>query len=368
MTEKPNGVVIIPSLEPDDRLVGVVDGLKEYFNDIIVVNDGSGEKYDAVFSRVKEILGDKLHYLVHEKNRGKGSALKTAFSYYKTSGLIEKYHGVITADGDGQHAVDDIIMLDHKLGENHNRALHIGARDLGSKVMPLRSKFGNKVNALLFRFLYGVKARDTQSGLRAMSNDLTDWLLQLKGERFEYEMYMLIETKNGRVNLYEHPIATRYETEHKSHFRTFSDSYRVTKVLFSGIAKFILAALVAGIFDIGLFYLIDYVIIGNSLPVSLSLLISTALSRTVSSIANFIVNRFITFGGKRISGASIIRYYTLWLAQMSASYGLVLAFTSLFGGGEIFIKLVVDLILSLVSYRVQLVWVFRGKNEKTEEK
>lgn len=358
---KPNGVLVIPSLNPDERLVAVVDGVKDYFDDIIVVNDGSDD--DAFFMQIKSVLGEKLHYLIHEKNRGKGSALKTAFSYYKTSGLINRYYGVITADGDGQHSTSDIIMLDKNLGENHVRALHIGIRDLSSKVMPFRSKFGNKINAFLFRYMYGVKVQDTQSGLRAMSNDTIDWLIRLRGERFEYEMQMLIGTKDAKVRIIEHPIETKYEEQHKSHFKTISDSYRVTKVLFSGMAKFIFAALIAGIFDIGLFYFIDYVIIGNRLFASISLLISTVVSRTVSSIANFFVNRFITFAGKKASKSSVLRYYALWLGQMASSYGLVLLISSLLGGGEIFVKLFVDLVLSLLSYKIQQVWVFGGKNE-----
>ncbi|MBR2988854.1 MAG: GtrA family protein [Clostridia bacterium] len=362
--EKSNGVLIIPSLEPDERLVTVIQGVKDYFGDIIVVNEGSGADYDEVFSRVVEILGDKAHYLVHENNLGKGRALKTAFAYFKESGLIERYDGVITADGDGQHAPDDIIMLDNQLGQNKSRALHIGSRDLSSKVMPFRSKFGNKINAFLFRFLYGVVTPDTQSGLRAISSDLTDWLLSIKGDRFEYEMQMLIETKKAGVKIHSHPIATRYEKQHKSHFKTFTDAYKVTKVLFSGMAKFIFAELVAGIFDLGAFYFIDYIVIGNRLPVATSLLISTAGARTISSVANFLVNRFITFAGKKIDGTSVLKYYALWLVQLGASYGLVLAFTSIWGGGEIFIKIVVDFILSLVSYKVQQAWVFGGKNGK----
>ena len=103
------------------------------------------------------------------------------------------------------------------------------------------------------------------------------------------------------------------------------------------------------------------------MAVALSLLIATTVSRAVSSVVNFLVNKFITFGGKKTPKRSIIKYYVLWLFQMGASYGLVLAFTSIFGGGELWIKLVVDLLLSLLSYRLQLTWVFKRKNEEKEE-
>jgi membrane protein implicated in regulation of membrane protease activity len=58
----------------------------------------------------------------------------------------------------------------------------------------------------------------------------------------------------------------------------------------------------------------------------------------------------------------------LFFVQMGASYGLVLGFTALFGGGQVFIKIVVDLILSLCSYQVQMRWVFKKKKEKKKKK
>lgn len=362
-----NAVLIIPSLNPDQKLVEVVQKASEIFCDIIIVNDGSRVEYECVFEQIKQTYGEQIHLLEHEQNKGKGSALKTAFSYFLRTDLCERYKGVITMDGDGQHSVEDAKMLDEELGEKNERALHIGYRDLSSPVMPTRSKFGNKATAFLFRFLYGVKLKDTQSGLRAFSSDIVPWLVKVSGQRFEYEMNVLIKSKDAEINVYEHQIQTRYEKNHTSHFRSLNDSYKVMKVLFGGIAKFIFAALCAGVVDLGLFYLIDYVIIGDKMTIALSLLISTFVSRALSSVVNYLVNKFITFGGKKISKRSIIKYYTLWLAQMCASYGIVLGFTSLFGGGEIWIKMVVDLLLSLVSYRAQLTWVFKKKNERKKE-
>ena len=91
------------------------------------------------------------------------------------------------------------------------------------------------------------------------------------------------------------------------------------------------------------------------------MLISTVVARIFSSIVNFVFNRFITFGGKLISKRSIIKYYTLWFIQLMLSYVMVLVFSTLFGGGEIIIKLIVDLVLALASYQIQLKWVFKRK-------
>lgn len=365
-----NGVLVIPALNPEEKFLDLAVEMAQYFEDVIIVNDGSDEAHRGVFDAIKTALGDRVHLLVHEVNQGKGVALKTAFSYYMESSLKEDYVGLVAADSDGQHEYADVVMLDQKLGEQHERCIHIGHRDLNSKVMPPRSKFGNKLTAFLFNVLYGVKLKDTQTGLRAFSADILPWLVELKGSRFEYEMNMLIHSKNAEIALIEHPIKTKYEENHKSTYSTFKDSFRVGKVLLGPLLFFILAAVAACIVDIGGFALLEE----WALPKkgihndAISILIATVVPRAMSSVINFLCNRYLTFGGKRISRSSFGKYYLLFFVQMGASYGLVLAFTTLFGGEQVFIKIVVkivvDLLLSLCSYQVQMRWVFKKKKDK----
>ena len=359
-------VIIIPAYNPTEKFVALMRGVSANFSHVLVVNDGSKPECDEVFATIKT-ENPSVTIIDHEVNKGKGAALKTAFTYYKNSPVYENTYGFVTADCDGQHSVDDMIMLAGELANNHDHTLHMGSRDLNSPDMPPRSKAGNKITAFMFRYLYGVKLRDTQSGLRAFSKDLVEWLLNVKGDRFEYEMNVLIKSKDGGVNIVEHTIATLYEKNHTSHFRSFKDSWRVMSTLMAGLTHFLIAALAAAVFDLGLFSLFDYVILDGKLSASLVILISTVVSRATSSVVNFFVNRFLTFGGKRISKVSFFRYYTLWLVQMLASYGAVYGLSTLFGGGDVIIKLFVDLILSLVSYKIQQVWVFRKKHEKNKE-
>ena len=364
-----NGVLVIPTLNPEPKFKDLAVEMAQYFSDIIIVDDGSKDENKPVFAAIKEALGDKCHLLVHEVNQGKGIGIKTAIAYYQNSGLVNEYLGIITADSDGQHEYADVVKLDEKLGEKHERAMHIGHRDLNSEIMPPRSKIGNKTTAFLFNLLYGVKLKDTQTGLRAFSNDILDWLLNMKGARFEYEMNMLILSKDADVVIYETPITTKYEENHKSTYNTFRDSFRVAKVLFGGLGKFIFAALLASATDLGGFALLYYLLMPYIAPTMLlatSLLISQVASRALSSVVNFLVNRFITFGGKKISRKSIWKYYLLWTAQLGASYGIVLGFTVLLGGGEFWIKLITDLVLSLLSYQIQMRWVFKKKKVKNK--
>ena len=363
---KSSGVLVIPSLNPTPEFLDLTKQMAEHFSDIIIVNDGSTPETAVVFDDIKAALGDKVHLLTHEKNCGKGVGLKTAFTYYRDSGLIDKYDGVVTADSDGQHEYADVKNLDVQLGLHHEMALHIGYRDLDSPIMPPKSKVGNKFTAAVFHLLYGVKLKDTQTGLRAMSNDLIEWLLTIKGDKFEYEMRMLIQSKNVGANIYETPIKTKYEVVHKTHYHAFRDSIRVGKVLFGSFFSFLLAALVAAGVDLGLFYLFDYVVFAHLHP-GVALLYATVISRVASSIVNFLTNRFLTFGGKKISKKSILKYYALWIMQMAASYGLVFGISHLFGCGEFVVKMIVDLILALLSYQIQMRWVFKKKEVKEKK-
>ncbi len=366
--KKSNGVLVIPALNPDSKFKELAVEMANYFPVIIVVDDGSDEAHKPVFTAIQEALGATVHLLTHEVNQGKGVALKTAIAYYLNSPLKDEYVGIVTADSDGQHEYPDVVNLDKQLGEKHERALHIGHRDLNSEIMPPRSKIGNKTTAWMFNLLYGVKLKDTQSGLRAFSNDILSWLLTIKGARFEYEMNMLILSKNADVKIYETPIKTKYEENHKSTYNTFRDSFRVARVLLGGLGQFLLAALLASLTDLGGFALLYYVLLPDTLEVAAALLISQVASRALSSVVNFLVNRFLTFGGKRISKNSIWKYYVLWLGQLGASYGIVLGFTVLLGGGEFWIKMITDFLLSLLSYQVQMRWVFKKKVVKKKNK
>ena len=68
--------VIIPAYRPDTRLIGLTAEVLDLGYSVIVVNDGSGDAYDSVF----RALDPRVIQLRHEKNRGKGTAIKTGLS------------------------------------------------------------------------------------------------------------------------------------------------------------------------------------------------------------------------------------------------------------------------------------------------
>lgn len=117
--------IVLPSLNPDDKLNKVVEGLLEAgFKDIVLVNDGSDEAHLEPFRQAG--LHKEVTLLIHEVNKGKGKALKTAFSYVVNN--RKDSAGVITVDGDNQHTVKDIKACADKMLECKDKVI-LGCRD-----------------------------------------------------------------------------------------------------------------------------------------------------------------------------------------------------------------------------------------------
>lgn len=177
-------IVIIPALNPDDRLREIVERNWELENEVILVNDGSEEKYDRLFSD----LGEKCIVLRHNENQGKGAAIKTALKYIQEE--LWGYSVIGIMDADGQHLPDDMEKILMK-AVSEPQALILGSRTF-DKAVPWKSRIGNRITSRVFRMIAGVEVSDTQTGLRAFSEDLLDFMLNIPGERYEYETNMLM--------------------------------------------------------------------------------------------------------------------------------------------------------------------------------
>lgn len=348
-----NMSVVLPSYKPDEKLLTVLKGLAEKgFRDVIVVNDGSGSDFDAVFEKAKAFPA--VTVLTHPENRGKGCALKTAFSYCMQN--RPSCTGVITVDGDNQHHPDDILACCRKLSENPEQIV-LGARNFSSQEIPFRSRFGNVMTRGIFRFACGIRITDTQTGLRAIPAQYFPLMLETAGERYEYETNMLLEMKTHEVPFTEVTIRTIYlDDNDSSHFNPLKDSIKIYRTIFAFLASSFLSSLV----DLALFFLATSVLAYFMPDGAWNVLIATAVARICSSLCNYLLNSKKVFRSKNKS--SLVRYYLLCVLQFAASAGLVSLAASLFHAGNIgqtLIKAIVDILLFLISYQIQREWVFK---------
>ena len=228
--------VIIPSLNPDNKLIQVVDALvAKGFDDIILVNDGSDKAHMQPFLQLKEYR--QCTVLTHEINRGKGRGLKTAFDYCIAN--RPDIDGVVTVDGDNQHKAEDILNCCNKMIECKDKVI-LGVRDFSGDDVPPKSKFGNNMTSFVFKFVCGLNISDTQTGLRAIPLKFLPLFSQIKGERFEYETNMLLELKNSNIDFKQVPIETVYIEENAStHFNPIKDSLKIYGVIFKYIFDYV---------------------------------------------------------------------------------------------------------------------------------
>ena len=214
-------IVLVPAYQPGPHLLDLVVelGAAAPGVPVVVVDDGSSPAAAPVLAEVAA-LGCTV--LRHEVNRGKGVALKTGFRH-----IAREHPGqdVVCADADGQHSVTDILSVAGHVRDTGRMVL--GVRHFATGV-PLRSRFGNTVTQVLFRAVTGRPVRDTQTGLRAFPAGLLDWLLSVPGERFEYEMNVLLAAARAGHPMDEVVITTTYlEDNASSHFGALSDSARI---------------------------------------------------------------------------------------------------------------------------------------------
>lgn len=348
--------IIIPSYEPDDRLFDLLVKLnEEKLSPIILVDDGSGEKYSHYFEKSEKEYGVTL--LRHEVNGGKGKALKTAFNYCLNT--YENLVGCVTADSDGQHTPEAIIKIMNALNANPQKLI-LGVRDFSGDDIPAKSSFGNNTTRTVFRTLYHIDISDTQTGLRGISKDFMKVMLDEPTNRFEFEMRMLIIAVQKKLQIEEIPIETIYDSKenHQTHFHPIKDSIKIYSVFFGAFAKFIVSSFSSSIIDLILFQVFCLVFRGGASRIDY-VIIATVLARVISATYNYLMNYFFVFKSKEGYGKSAVKYICLAIVQMFLSAFITSSLVKLFSVSvELFIKIPVDLILFLISYKIQKKFVY----------
>ncbi|MBQ8150669.1 MAG: bifunctional glycosyltransferase family 2/GtrA family protein [Clostridia bacterium] len=366
--------VIIPAYKPDDRLPPYVAALKEAgVGKIVIVDDGSGEDFAALFAGIPQ--DEVTHIISYTPNAGKGVALKRGMQYLQDECPEMQY--AITADSDGQHTVTDVLRMAESL-RGDDSGLLLGSRDFDQPDVPFKSRNGNKITSTVFKLLYGVWVSDTQTGLRGFSTKLLPTMIAVKGERYEYEMNMLIECAHQRLPMRALPIETVYENNNEgSHFRAVRDSVRIYSVILAGFFKFISASLASFLIDYGLYLLFNLLL--RNLPgmadeVKVLFLrfvphitIATVAARILSGLFNFTVNRKFVFGDKGKVSRSFPRYLVVFFANMILSAALTSGLHLWLGWSDSLTKIPVDILLFFLSYKVQQSWVFAPEKKETTD-
>lgn len=370
-------IALIPAYKPNIQLLEFVKGIEEHGMDCLIVNDGSGEEYLSLFHKIERETEARV--LSFPENRGKGAALKAGLEYLqKENAGLQGDFTLITLDADGQHLLKDAFNL-LSLAEEKKDTLILGSRTQ-SKDSPLRSRIGNGITKEVFNLCTGVEVKDTQTGMRAFSGKMIPEMLTIPGERYEYEMNVLLYLAKEGVPMEEVPIETVYINDNaESHFDTVKDSYRIYKQ----ILKFSASSLVSFLADF-LLYSFFFLITGG-------LFVSNFLARVISLHLNFFLNKTMVFSGeedieeskKRIENTKVQKGTKWNLSALKSfkkeeylSYLGLAAFIFIInsfilsgivgslGMNPYLAKILTEGLLFCLSYFVQKKWIFEKKNSK----
>ena len=341
-------IALIPAYEPDEKLTATIAALRKMGYEIIVVNDGSGASYDRIF-HLSEIDGASV--ITHNTNRGKGAAIKTGLFYIKLH--YDSPYTVVTVDADGQHRPDDVESVVQE-SKAYPDSLILGCRHFTGAV-PLRSRLGNTITRFVYRLASGKSIYDTQTGLRAFSDSILPLLLDIPGDRYEYEMNTLMLFAKRGLPLREVAIETVYYPGNtSSHFDPLIDSARIYKEIlkFSGVSF--------------LSFLLDYMLYFIIISLSGSILLANLMARLVSAGFNYTINKKLVFKSDAKLSTSLTQYAALAIFIFTCNT-LILSYLAKAGISVYIAKLMTEIIMFFVSYFIQHRFIFQRKGGRYEK-
>ena len=350
--------LIIPAYKPGPEMLELLNrftGNADF--QPIVVDDGSGAEYQHIF----DALPEGVIFLRHPQNRGKGAALKTAMRHVLEH--CPECALALTADADGQHKYEDILRITES-AKVHKDALVLGSRKFEGEV-PFKSRWGNAITRRVFSIASGARVYDTQTGLRAFGREAMAQFVEVPGDRYEYEINMLLQAAQSGRPILEEWIETVYLNENaSSHFNPFKDSLKI----YLCILKFCASSLLAFIIDYVLVLLFNAVLIAlpqtRGLPAKSKLLITVVCARVISATVNFFVNNKVVFKGNESLGKAAVKYASLALCILAVNYALMHLLNIVWAWPLALAKIVVEVLLFCVNFVVQGKFVFRKQSTK----
>ena len=329
-------VVIIPALNPNENLITLVEELKiEGLSNIIVINDGSDLDKKKIFQKLKD--EKKVTIYENKKNFGKGKTIKIGIEKVLNEDII----GIVTVDADGQHLASDAKKVAEKL---ENGKIVLGERNLKRNV-PFFSKVGNIFSSLYLKMYSGIYLEDTQTGLRGIPKKYFEFSLNIKGERFDYEMNFLKEVCRQKINLELVEIETIYEKRIKN-FRVIKDSYIIYKDFF----KNIISSIVSAIIDIVFFMIFIF----GKMPI----FYANIVARIISGFCDFTINKKWVFKESHTNDSKkIYGYISLFVVQMILN-SIIVTFFSNYYGNLLILKILINLIIYVINFFIKKLYIF----------
>lgn len=216
--QEPKIIIVIPVYNHSTTLPGIVNGALAVHNDVMVVDDGSTDK------STDTLAGLNVHLIHHEKNRGKGAAIKTAARSARKLGMTH----IVTIDANGRYDPADFHLFAGALKENTDSII-VGRRDFQKGEVPILYRFSRRLANFRFQVQTGKSLSDVRCTFRAYPLAVFE-NLTLRTRRNSFEVEVLTKAAWAGVNLNEVNISAYFHRPEKQKFNfNFSmDNLRAT--------------------------------------------------------------------------------------------------------------------------------------------
>jgi len=213
---------VIPAFNEAATIRDVVERALHQVARVIVVDDGSCDGTSAALGEMPVTV------LRNERNCGKAHSLMRGMEEAFQRGAV----AVVTLDGDGQHAPEEIPRLLSAL-RAEPRSIAIGSRLHDAPNIPKDRYLANCFANFWIAWAAGQRIEDSQSGFRVYSEAAWREVVPRCGsDGFVFESEVLIEAGRAGFRLIAVPVAAIYATRaRRSHFHPVLDIVRITRMV-----------------------------------------------------------------------------------------------------------------------------------------